>query len=100
MTARILNLAALIALFVADPALAHHAMDGATPTTFWHGLLSGLGHPVIGLDHLAAIIAVGCLAAAQSKGALIADGYVCATMVGAAANYGDTNVSNTEDLIE
>ena len=29
-------------------ALAHHAMDSALPQTFMHGLLSGLGHPLIG----------------------------------------------------
>jgi urease accessory protein len=34
-------------------------MDGELPSTFTQGLLSGLGHPVIGLDHLAFLIAVG-----------------------------------------
>ena len=41
---------------------AHHAMDGRTPATFAEGLLSGLGHPVIGLDHLAAVAAIGLIA--------------------------------------
>ncbi len=55
---------ALVALSVvaAGPALAHHPMGGVTPATFADGLLSGLGHPVIGLDHFAAVIAVGALA--------------------------------------
>jgi urease accessory protein len=26
-------------------------MDGRTPTSFFEGLLSGLAHPVIGIDH-------------------------------------------------
>ncbi len=52
-----LGLAAL--LLTADPASAHHVMDGGLPSTFAQGLLSGLGHPVIGLDHLAFLIAVG-----------------------------------------
>ena len=39
------------------PALAHHPMGGTTPTTFMQGLLSGIGHPILGLDHLAALIA-------------------------------------------
>jgi len=43
---------ALTALLAVDPAFALHAMAGATPTSFSEGLLSGLGHPVIGLDHL------------------------------------------------
>ena len=74
-------------------------MGGATPTTFSHGLLSGLGHPVIGLDHLAAVIAVGCLAAMQPKGALLAAGYVVATMVGAAAHIGEATVPNAEVFV-
>ena len=28
-----------------------------------HGLLSGIGHPIIGFDHLAFVIAVGLIAA-------------------------------------
>ena len=40
-------------------AFAHHVMDGATPATFVEGLLSGLGHPVIGPDHLAFLLAIG-----------------------------------------
>lgn len=90
---------ALATIFVVDPALAHHPMGGTTPTTFWHGLLSGLGHPVIGLDHLAAIVAVGCLAATQPKGALLAAGYVVATMIGAAAHIGEATVPNAEVFV-
>jgi urease accessory protein len=90
---------ALLVLAAADPALAHHPMGGTTPTTFWHGLLSGLGHPVIGLDHLAAVIAVGCLAATQPKGALLAAGYVAATMIGAAAHIGEATVPNAEVFV-
>ena len=44
-------------------AWAHHFMGGGLPETFAQGFLSGLGHPVIGLDHAAFIIAAGfCLA--------------------------------------
>lgn len=90
---------ALMALFAADPALAHHPMGGTTPMTFWHGLLSGLGHPIIGLDHFAAVIAVGCLAATQPKGALLAAGYVIATIMGAAAHIGEATVPNAEVFV-
>lgn len=48
---------------VVSPAAAHHVMDGELPATFLEGLLSGLGHPVIGLDHLAFVIALGIAAA-------------------------------------
>lgn len=40
-------------------ALAHHGMDGKTPATFVDGLLSGLAHPIIGVDHLAMILLIG-----------------------------------------
>jgi urease accessory protein len=93
------TIVALVLLLSVDPALAHHAMGGATPTTFWHGLLSGLGHPIIGLDHLAAIVAVGCLAATQPKGALLAAGYVIATVIGAAAHIGEATVPNAEIFV-
>lgn len=54
---------ALLALFTsALPALAHHPMGGQTPTTFMQGLLSGFGHPIIGPDHLAFILAAGLIA--------------------------------------
>jgi urease accessory protein len=58
------TLSALAAVLgTAGSAAAHHAMGGTTPGTFWQGLLSGLAHPVIGLDHLAFTVAAGLLAA-------------------------------------
>lgn len=63
MTYSSLNRTALLALaalvLTAAPASAHHTMGGEMPSTFAQGLLSGLGHPVIGLDHLAFLMAVG-----------------------------------------
>ncbi len=57
-----LGAAALLPVFSAA-ANAHHPMGGTTPQTFIQGLLSGFGHPVIGLDHLAFVVAVGLIAA-------------------------------------
>ena len=34
------------------PALAHHPTGGGTPETIGHGLLSGVGHPLVGIEHL------------------------------------------------
>jgi urease accessory protein len=84
---------------VATPALAHHVMGGKMPTSFLEGLLSGLGHPIIGLDHLAAVIAVGCLAARERRGALLAIGYVVAMMVGAAGHIGEATVAGAEVFV-
>jgi urease accessory protein len=94
------TLAVVIALLcVGEPAFAHHVMGGQTPTGFLQGLLSGLGHPVIGLDHLAAVIAVGCLAAAHPRGALLAAGYVVAMVIGAAAHIGEATVAGAEIFV-
>ncbi len=60
-----------LAALAVSPALAHHPMGGATPTTLAQGLLSGLGHPILGLDHLAALIAVGLVASRFASGALL-----------------------------
>ena len=59
-----------LAALAATPALAHHPMGGRTPSTLTEGLLSGLGHPILGLDHLAALIAVGLVASRFASGAL------------------------------
>jgi urease accessory protein len=94
------TLAVVVALLcVAEPTLAHHVMGGQTPTSFIQGLLSGLGHPVIGPDHLAAVIAVGCLAAAHPRGALLIIGYVAAMMIGAAAHIGEATVAGAEIFV-
>lgn len=43
-------------------------MDDALPRTFLEGFLSGLGHPIIGLDHAAFIVAAGFLLALFARG--------------------------------
>jgi urease accessory protein len=90
----------LAGLFLAaEPALAHHVMGGRMPATFGEGFLSGLGHPVIGLDHFAAVVAVGCLAAAHRAGAVLALGFVAAMMLGVAAHLGGATVPGAELLV-
>ncbi|MUL39497.1 HupE/UreJ family protein [Gloeocapsopsis dulcis] len=72
----------IIFLSTAQQALAHHPLGGETPTNFFEGFLSGLGHPVIGLDHLAFVVAIGLIAAGQINGAVIPAGFVLAALVG------------------
>lgn len=76
----ILALAALC--LGAAPALAHHPLGGATPTTFLHGFLSGVGHPVIGVDHFAFVVAVGLACALVSARLALPALFVAATFVG------------------
>ena len=86
------------ALLAADPAFAHHAMGGQMPATFAQGLLSGLGHPIIGLDHLAALIAVGCLAALQARGFWLAFAFVIAVALEAALHVRELTLPASEIL--
>jgi len=81
MLPRLLSLTAIL-LLVAQPALAHHPMGGALPQTLWLGLLSGLGHPVIGLDHLAFVAGIGLAAAFAPRRLLAPLAYVAATLAG------------------
>lgn len=69
-------------LLAASPALAHHPSGGETPASAVAGFLAGLGHPVIGLDHLAFVIAAGLLAAVIGRGLSIPISFVLASLVG------------------
>jgi urease accessory protein len=57
-------------------------MGGEAPTNAVQGFLSGLGHPVIGVDHLAFVITAGLLAAVVGRGLMVPLGFVLASMVG------------------
>lgn len=72
------------ALLTALPAHAHHAMGGEVPSSFAQGLLSGLAHPVIGVDHFVFLLVVGVLAVSLSDAArfLVPGAFVAATVAG------------------
>ena len=82
LAAKIASLIAIVLLIAASPALAHHAMGGRIPANFFEGFISGLAHPVIGLDHLAFAIAIGLISAGQQNGLLIPAAFVLAAMAG------------------
>ncbi|BBK34102.1 urease accessory protein [Stella humosa] len=69
-------------LFMATGASAHHAMDGQLPDTLMGGLLSGLGHPVIGWDHLAFVVGIGILSMVAGLGVAPILCFVLATVAG------------------
>ena len=73
---------ALIVTMASQPAWAHHVMGGKLPQTFLQGLLSGFGHPVIGVDHLAAIVGVGILAALAGRSAAVVLAFSVAVIAG------------------
>jgi urease accessory protein len=66
----------------AFPAFAHHMMGGRTPSTFMEGLLSGLGHPVIGLDHLAFLVAIGVAVGVFGLNLLLPVAFIAAMALG------------------
>ena len=89
-----------IAFINASPALAHHPNGGKIPSTFAEGFLSGLGHPVIGIDHLVFVIAVGLLAASSKKlGMIIPAVFVLATAIGTAIHLQSINLPVVEIII-
>jgi urease accessory protein len=75
-------LAAGAIVLATTPASAHHAMGGRLPTNLLHGLLSGLGHPVIGVDHLAFILAVGVASAFLAARYALPAIFIIATVAG------------------
>jgi urease accessory protein len=100
MTATTARWAAYVAfILLAEPALAHHVMGGRMPESFGDGFLSGLGHPIIGLDHFAAVVAVGFIAAAHRAAAGPVVGYVLAMIAGVALHVQGATVPGAEILV-
>jgi urease accessory protein len=66
----------------ATPAFAHHVMGGGLPSTFAQGFLSGIGHPIIGVDHFLFIVGVGLLAAMIGRPLLLPLGFILGTLAG------------------
>jgi urease accessory protein len=90
----------LVALALnAAPAIAHHVMGGSMPNTFGEGILSGLGHPIIGFDHFAALVAVGCIAAAHRAAPVLVIGFVVAMMAGVAQHLQGAALPGAEILV-
>ncbi len=90
---------AFAAMLVADPAFAHHMMGGQLPQTFAQGLLSGLGHPIIGLDHFAAIIGAGIIAAVIGRGFAPVLAFTTAMIVGVMLHLARANIPAAELLV-
>ncbi|MBW4463715.1 MAG: HupE/UreJ family protein [Nodosilinea sp. WJT8-NPBG4] len=81
------------------PSLAHHPLGGRVPANFAEGFLSGLAHPVIGLDHLAFVVAVGLLAAVSTWGIAIPAAFVLAAMVGTGLHLAEITLPAAEFVI-
>ncbi|MBL6616351.1 MAG: HupE/UreJ family protein [Reyranella sp.] len=90
---------AMVVTMAAEPAWAHHVMGGKMPETFMQGLLSGLGHPVIGIDHLAAIVGVGILAALAGRSAAVVLAFSVAVIAGVGVHLAKIDLPASELLV-
>ena len=90
----------LILVAISTPVLAHHPFGGGTPSNFVQGFLSGLGHPIIGLDHFAFVVAVGLLAVLKKRlGILIPLAFALATALGTLIHLQSINLPIPEIII-
>lgn len=95
---RILTIAGL-GLAAATPAFAHHPLGGLPMETFTHGLLSGIGHPVLGFDHLFFVAAMGIAASFTAQKLLTPAAYIGAMLAGCAMIYAGLALPLTETLV-
>ncbi|WP_226583491.1 HupE/UreJ family protein [Acuticoccus sediminis] len=90
---------AATAALAATPALAHHPLGGMRMTTFAHGLMSGVGHPIIGFDHLFFVLAVGVAAAVAGRVATAPLAYIGTMLLGVAVASAGVRVPFAEAVI-
>jgi len=98
-TFTVIAVTGLVFISTAQQVLAHHALGGRIPTNFFEGFLSGLAHPVIGIDHLAFVVAIGLIAVGQIGGALIPAGFLLAALIGTGIHLLSLDLPGAEIVI-
>jgi urease accessory protein len=88
-----------VLLLLPLPSWAHHPLGGRVPATAFEGFLSGLAHPVIGLDHLTFVVAVGLLAAVSRRGIVMPVAFVLAAMAGTGLHLAEITLPAAELVI-
>ena len=53
---------AILLFLIPTTVYAHHPLAGTPMETFAHGILSGVGHPLLGFDHLFFVLIMGIAA--------------------------------------
>lgn len=84
---------------VASPALAHHPLNGAPMETFMHGILSGIGHPVLGFDHLFFVGLVGIAAVYTGRALAAPLAFIAAMLLGTLLMYSGLALPAVEPMI-
>ena len=75
-------LLAVTLMLSTSTAFAHHPLEGKPLETFAHGLFSGIGHPILGYDHLLFIVLVGIAAVFTARRLLSPLTYIIAMLAG------------------
>jgi urease accessory protein len=83
----------------AGTASAHHLMGGKTPSTFVDGILSGVGHPIIGPDHLAFLVALGIAVGVGRLSLVTPFLFLLAMACGVAAHVAAVNIPAAELIV-
>jgi urease accessory protein len=80
-------------------ASAHHLMGGKIPSTFADGILSGVGHPIIGPDHLAFLVALGIAVGVGRLSLTMPFLFLVAMACGVAAHVAAVNIQAAELIV-
>ena len=86
-------------LLIAFPAMAHHPLEGRLPANFFEGFMSGIGHPILGIDHLAFVITAGLIVATKDRGIWVPITFVLASLVGAGIHLAEIDLPAPETMI-
>lgn len=90
----------LIGFVVINPiAMAHHPMGGKTPSNFFEGIMSGFGHPILGIDHFTFVIASGLIAVGKLANIFIPISFVIATIIGVVIHLFSVDLPITEVIV-
>ena len=73
---------AIAAMAFSTSALAHHPLGGLPMETFLHGTLSGIGHPLLGFDHLFFVILIGIASVFTAHRLLAPLAYIATMLAG------------------
>lgn len=96
----VLNIFATVLFsLISVSAYAHHPNGSKLPNSFGEGLLSGFGHPVIGLDHLVFILSMGLLSYSLRQRTLLPLAFVASTVIGTVLHLNNVNILASEMLV-
>lgn len=96
---RLFSIVVMTVMLLPSVVWAHHFMENQLPQTFAQGFLSGLAHPVIGVDHLAFIIATGFFLALVKNGVWGVIAFTLGSLLGAVLHLMGFGLAGSEVLV-